>query len=232
MCAIYCRSIRDGFYKGVVVPVKTAADLTAVFVKDNWSRLVAVVIAWGIIVAVVGSAYGFDTTAGPLATGLGIGAGAGLVAGVIVVKATRGPDKNHLGKYIVQGVSGPREVSASYIDHFSLWGLANNELTLVPAGTRSLVTALLINVIFLPLIPFIPAAIGGVIGFIATSYLVTRIAYWELIKNQPDPTVQDRLHKDQTAIDTLQRRLDLLEARNSATSSSRGAGNTTNVTPL
>lgn len=218
----YCHRLQQKIAFAVTDPILRGTSLTATYVKENWKSLIAFVLAWGVILGVMGLTYGFEATARPLAIGLGLGLLPGILFGIVVVNITQGPLKHpDTNIYTVTNAEDEEiPVTAKYIDYYSLWGLANKELyDLVPPGTRAIAAAILVNIMLVPLIPSIPLPIGGAVSFLACSYLVPRIAYWQFIKDCPDTTTRTKVQQLEDRLRQLEeivaQRRDGMERRNS-----------------
>lgn len=125
-------------------------DKVVTFVKENRWTLLAYVVAWGLILCSVGMLHGFKQTTAPFSIGMGVGAGFGLITGLISAAVFRW--KNSLG------------------------GRLQSHLNRLDYTTRSLAITVFVAV-YLIAATRLPHGIGGLTGGIVIDHLVVK-AYW------------------------------------------------------
>lgn len=149
----------DCFVAPIARAVKSTAANTADYIKAHWKHLLAYIFAWGVIVVLSGSMYGFQTVALPLTIGIACGLALGILTGILT--ATVFDRKNE------------RQ------DHNTLWGILNLGIDFLDAnGTKNFLTALVVSVTIAASVIF-PYAIGAVFGLFLGNYLATKIGLWD-----------------------------------------------------
>lgn len=82
--SLSCRS--PDWVKAVRDHIVSAASHTAHYIKENWGKILAFIVAWGAIVVLAGFLYGFSAVALPLTIGISCGLGAGTLLTMLARK--------------------------------------------------------------------------------------------------------------------------------------------------
>lgn len=142
--------------------VETAARLVR-YIKQYWTTILALGIAWGIIVAGIGAMYGFNATALPFTIGISIGFGVGLMTGLLTVKVLD-PKNQHVNE---EGWA-----------YNTLWDLINAGLyQLDPNGTRMILLSVVVTVL-LWAASYLPTPIGLLFGLLMGNKLATGAGFY------------------------------------------------------
>lgn len=147
----------------ILSPFIETAARTGRYIKTYWTTILALGIAWGIIIAGIGAMYGFNATALPFTMGMGIGFGVGIMTGILTVKILD-PKNSHVNK---EGWA-----------HNTLWDLINAGLyQLDPNGTRMILLSVVVTVL-LWAASFLPTPVGLLFGLLMGNKLATGIGYY------------------------------------------------------
>lgn len=129
---------------------------TRIFVKENWHKLIAYTIAWGVVITCSGALYGFQAVALPLTIGFGCGLVIGGMLGILV-GTVLDPENKHPGKN-------------------TGWNVINGGIKkLDPNGTRQIMLSISVTVLLAASVIF-PYAMGGIFGFLVGWQVLTKIA--------------------------------------------------------
>ncbi|NGX61636.1 MAG: hypothetical protein K940chlam9_01123 [Chlamydiae bacterium] len=167
----------SGIYS-VAAPVgrgcKSAALKTARFVKENKYKLLASIVAWGVIVGCTGFLYGFQAVSLPLSIGIGSGILFGGLFGLLTVKVLD-PQQEYNGKN-------------------TLWDLINKGVRwLDQNGTKQIVLAVAVTVLLASSVVF-PHALGAVFGLVIGNHIITKIGFGLPLGADPSE-IRDALHQ-------------------------------------
>jgi hypothetical protein len=146
-------------------PVYKGMRLTSKFIVENWSTIIALGVAWGIIIAGIGAMHGFDAVALPFTIGIGVGCGFGLVTG-----------------YLTVTVLDPDNKRSRYN---TLWNLINEGIFQLEAhGTRMILLSIAVTVLLWAAVS-LPKPIGFFCGLLIGNQFATGAGFVETPPKNP-----------------------------------------------